>query len=87
MANWEFYDDEEEIDLTESEKEPSFSFYDFKKWLSKQRRQTRNTMNEDVQPKSVENKDPLKEAFKEKMMKRVEENIEKKMKDKRKKKR
>ena len=76
MGNWEFYDDEEDLDISESEKEPSFSFYDFKKWLSKQKRQPLFEAIEEDKPC-----DDLREQFKNKMRKRAEEKIEKKLKE------
>ena len=76
MANWEFYDNDEDLEPTDSDKEPSFSFYEFKKWLSKQK----HSIKKNIEIGSV------KEEFKDKMRKRVEEKVKKKLSDKKKKK-
>ena len=75
MSSWHFCDDEDEQGY-DADKEPSFSFYEFKGWLSKQKKDR-------PVPESF-NSEELKKKFKEKMCKRAEENIEKKLRKKRK---
>lgn len=82
MANWEFYDEGDEIEGSE-EKEPSFSLHDFKKWLSSQKGQMPGSLRESVETgkKAAEenSKDDLKEAFKDRINARVNKNVERKL--------
>lgn len=87
MAKWEFYDDNDEIELNEHDSEPSFSFYDFKKWLSKEKRQPTPLVSESSTATSgisKSSKDELKELFKKRVRAKVQKNIDKKMKDRKK---
>jgi hypothetical protein len=79
MGKWEFYDDDDEIDLTESESDPSFSFYDFRKWLTTQKRKPESIR--ETQIVSESSKEELKEVFKQKMRDKVQKKIEDKMSD------
>jgi hypothetical protein len=77
MGKWEFYDNDEEAELSE-DAEPSFSFYDFKKWLSGEKvkpESLRETTANSVTPTS---KEELKKLFK----KRVRDKVQKKIDDK-----
>ncbi len=80
MANWEFYDDYEEVESEEHE--PSFSFYDFKKWLESNQHEM-PSFRESVEHKKREiadqDKDALKERFKQRVQERVQRNINKRL--------
>lgn len=78
MGKWEFYNDDDEIDLTESESDPSFSFYDFSKWLSTQKQQPESVRESKVID-DESSKEELKEVFKQKMREKVQKKIEDKM--------
>ena len=66
MGKWDYEEEEEE-------KEPSFSMYDFRKWLESQKCDV-SSLDE---PKDIN-----KEKFKQKVQDRVNEKIEKKLKKK-----
>ncbi len=87
MANWEFYDDDDEIEGID-EQEPSFSLYDFKKWLENQNHDI-PSFTESIENKKREmvegDKDVLKEQFKQRVRERVQRNIDKKLAERRKK--
>jgi len=87
MANWEFYDEYEEIEG--DDQEPSFSLYDFKKWLESQNSDDLPSFRESVQNKKHEiaeqDKDALKEQFTQRMRERVQRNIDKKIAERKKK--
>lgn len=88
MANWEFYDEGEEIDGTDDQ-EPSFSLHDFKKWLANQPDSPgtfRESVEERKQSNETANKEELKEEFKNKVRARVEKNINRKLAERKKKK-
>ena len=77
MAKWEFYDDYG--DDGSDEQEPTFSIYDFKKWLESDSTQA-PSLNENIKNKNCElDKDALKEQFTQDVCKRVQKNIDKKM--------
>jgi hypothetical protein len=80
MAKWEFYDEDEEAELSETDSEPSFSFYDFKKWLSKEKRHP-SREETPTEMTGVSSKEELKEMFKNRVKKKVQQNIDKKMED------
>jgi len=88
MGKWEFYDGDDELDLNE-EQEPSFTLYDFKKWLRAQKKsepeekQQPATMREAV---DAQQKDNLKELFKQRVKDRVQAKIDKRMAERNKKK-
>lgn len=88
MANWEFYDENEEIEGADDH-EPSFSLYDFKKWLDSQG-QDIPSFKESVDNKAKEaelnNKETLKEQFKQRVRDRVKNNINKRLSEKKKRK-
>ena len=88
MAKWEFYDDNDEMELNEHDSEPSFSFYDFKKWLSKEKRQPTAPISESSAATSgisQTSKEELKELFKKrvraKVQKKIDEALEERKKD------
>jgi hypothetical protein len=84
MGNWEFYDDYEEVES--DEQEPSFSFYDFKKWLESNNSND-PSLNESVK-KDVNNnqdKEDLKEKFKQRVKARIQQNVDKKLAERKKK--
>jgi hypothetical protein len=87
MANWEFYNEYEEIDA--EEQEPSFSLYDFKKWLESQHPGDMPSFRESVENKKREiadqDKDALKEQFKQRVTSRVQRNIDKRLAERKKK--
>lgn len=85
MGKWEFYDGHEEVD--HDEQEPSFSFYDFKKWLDSNENSALTSFRENVENKKPvnEDKDSLKEAFKKKIKDKVQRNIDKKLAERKKK--
>jgi hypothetical protein len=89
MANWEFYDEGDEIDGSD-EREPSFSLQDFKKWLSSQKGKMpaslRETAAENKKIVEDENKDRGLEEFKKRVHSRVNKNIERKLAERKKKK-
>ena len=74
---WQFYNEDDPIESQE-DSEPSFYFYDFKKWLSKQKKQPKSSFKETVENTSKEN---MKESFKNKMIEKTNNNIEKKLED------
>lgn len=80
MGKWEFYDNDEEVDSSD-EKEPSFSMYDFKKWLGNQKIPS---FRESVEP-TEQDKNALKEKFKQRVKDRVQRNIDRKLKERKKK--
>jgi hypothetical protein len=86
MAKWEFYDEDDELELNESDSEPSFSFYDFKKWLSKEKRQpTSPPLSESAQAgMSQSSKEELKELFKKRVRAKVQKKIDKKLEERKK---
>lgn len=84
MAKWEFYDEDDAVELNEHDSEPSFSFYDFRKWLSKEKRQPTRSISESSAATSgisQTSKDELKEMFKKRVRKKVQDKIEKKLED------
>jgi hypothetical protein len=81
MGKWEFYNENDNIELNE-DSEPSFSFYDFRKWLSKEKKEPTMPFSEAVEESS---KESLKEMFKKKVKDKVEKNINKKLKERKKK--
>jgi hypothetical protein len=87
MAKWEFYDEDDEMELNEHDSEPSFSFYDFKKWLSKEKRQPASPISESsaaVSGISQSSKEELKELFKKRVRAKVQKKIDKKMEERKK---
>jgi len=83
MGNWEFYDDCDETEGIE-EQDPSFSIYDFKKWLET-KHPNEASLLEDTSPKEQLNPEEIKEKFKKQVCDRVNKNIENKMKQRKKK--
>ena len=81
MSKWEFYDENDEIELNEGDSEPSFSFYDFRKWLTKQKRQPITPISESINNISESSKDSLKEMFKKRVKDKVQKKIDKKLKE------
>jgi len=88
MAKWEFYDENDEMELNEHDSEPSFSFYDFKKWLSKEKRSPSPApMSESSAATSgisQSSKDELKELFKKRVLAKVQKKIDQKLEDRKK---
>lgn len=86
MGKWEFYDDFDEVEG--DDQEPSFSLYDFKKWLDKNPGNLAS-FSESVEQKKQENsaidKDALKEEFKQRIKDKVQRNIDKKIAERKKK--
>lgn len=76
MAKWEFYDEHDEVEG--DEQEPSFSIYDFRKWLENQ---GGSPSFDDDKKKEVlkETNDSLKEEFKKRVINKVDKNIERRM--------
>jgi hypothetical protein len=69
----------EEDENYEEAKNPSFSFYDFKKWISKQGdSELKNFLDENAETRKNEKKEELKGKFK----KRFKEKLENKRKRK-----
>jgi hypothetical protein len=87
MAKWEFYDENEDVELGDVDSEPSFSFYDFKKWLSKEKRQPSAPISESSAATSgisQTSKEEIKELFKKRVRDKVQKNIDNKLKNKKK---
>jgi hypothetical protein len=86
MGKWEFYDEFDELE--NDEQEPSFSLYDFKKWLECQNH-PELTLRESVQEKKKEetaqDKEALKERFKQQMRDKVNKSVERKLAERKKK--
>jgi hypothetical protein len=89
MASWEFLDEYDDVD--NDEKEPSFSLYDFKKWLDSHQPDAPSSFRESIEERKregeVQSKDSLKEEFKKRMRDKVKRNVEKKLAERKKKKR
>jgi hypothetical protein len=86
MGKWEFYDESEEVEGADDQ-EPSFSLYDFKRWLASQG-DAPGTFRESVEPCNEElDKEALREEFKNKVRDRVQKNIDRKLAERKKKKR
>lgn len=74
MARWEFYDDQDDIDLNEEIVDREPNFHDFKKWIdSHQDSLIEKEENSDF------NKDLLKEEFKNRVKTRVANKINKRL--------
>lgn len=86
MSKWEFYDEDDEVELTESDSEPSFSFYDFKKWLSGQKNKPQESIRESVVNTNKNSKEELKNIFKKRIHDKVQKKVDDKLAAKRKKK-
>lgn len=86
MGKWEFYDDFDEVEG--DDQEPSFSIYDFKKWLDKNPNNL-SSFSESLEQKNQKNssidKENLKEEFKQKIRDKVQKNIDKKIAERKKK--
>lgn len=85
MGKWEFYDDCDEVEG--EDKEPSFSLYDFKKWLDKNPSQLASfgeSVENNKQEELAIRKDELKAEFKERIKNKVQKNIAKKIEAKKK---
>lgn len=83
MSKWEFYDEDDDIDLTEGESEPSFSFYDFKKWLTDQKHDPfeQESLRETVANGGINSaaKEELKKLFKKRVRDKVQNKIDDKL--------
>lgn len=82
MGKWEFYDDYEEVEG--EEKEPSFSLYDFKKWLETHHKpdelpSLRDSVENKKRQNLSEDKDALKAEFTQRVKERVQRNIDRKL--------
>jgi hypothetical protein len=86
MGKWEFYDEDDSIELNEHDLEPSFSFYDFRKWLSKEKRQPAPMSESSAATSGISesSKEELKEMFKKRVRAKVQKKIEKKLEDRKK---
>lgn len=77
MGKWEFYDDDE---VENDDHEPSFSLYDFKKWIDKNPTNI-SSFSESIEEKKKEDfdKDALKEEFKKRITQKVQRKIDNKI--------
>lgn len=80
MAKWEFLDYDE---IDNDEQEPSFSLYDFKKWLESQQPDGPSSFRESIEERKkdgeAQSKDTLRQEFKKRMCDKVKENVERKL--------
>lgn len=79
MAKWEFFNESDDCEGDDTD--PSFSFYDFKKWMEDHPEDSK-PLRESVKQ---DDKEALKEEFKNKTRSRVEKNVQKKLSERKKK--
>ena len=72
-----FEEEEQQFDKGD----PSFSFYDFKKWLSQHDSELKSFLDENADVRKQEEKEDLKSKFKKQFKEKLESKRKKKKKD------